>query len=299
VEARRRSGRDGRRRSTGALALVALCLTATAVQAHDELWTRLPKGQAWTRLFDGDDARARVKDGLLLGTGRERSKLLQDGRLRVERSKVYTRVKHPDSGAVVTLEPPWKVRSVLELSPTMRLLKSETWLDFHPQVDEEIRDEFERFFEWDHARSVVTGGGRELTHVLWKGGEQVERERYDYEPDDVPLEIVGLTIALAVQQGIDRFDFDLLLPGGSTHGVRSRVHRVRTARRFAAGYRVPHEHLTGDGELAVVEMRLSSPVKYLLFPHEFYMVFDAKRPTRLRAMWGGDPDENLQAFRID
>jgi hypothetical protein len=272
---------------------------ASAAQAYDELNTRLPDGKAWSQLFEGEDARAQVKDGLLLGTGREQTKLLNDGRLRVERSKVYTRVKHPDSGAVVSLKPPWKVRSVIELSPSLRLRKSETWLDFHPEVDEAIRDEFERFFEWDHARTVASADGRELTHVLWKDGKAVEHERYDYEADDVPLEIVGLTVALAVQRGIAHFDFDLLIPGGSTHGVRADVHHVRTARRFAQGYRVPREHLTGDGELAVVEMRLSSPVKYLLFPHEFYMVFETKRPTRLRAMWGGDPDENLQAFRID
>jgi hypothetical protein len=37
----------------------------------------------------------------------------------------------------------------------------------------------------------------------------------------------------------------------------------------------------------------------VFFPHHFYLAFSASEPSKLVMMWGGDPDKNLQAFRID
>ena len=53
--------------------------------------------------------------------------------------------------------------------------------------------------------------------------------------------------------------------------------------------------LTGD--LAVVDAWLASPIKYLFFPHHFYLVYAAEEPEKLLALWGGDPDEHMQAVR--
>jgi hypothetical protein len=83
------------------------------------------------------------------------------------------------------------------------------------------------------------------------------------------------------------------------HGVRSTVTLTRDVRKEARGYRVPKDRQLAKEPLAVVDMRLASPFKYLFFPHHFYMAFSAAQPSKLMMMWGGDPEATLQAFRVD
>jgi hypothetical protein len=70
-------------------------------------------------------------------------------------------------------------------------------------------------------------------------------------------------------------------------------------RRLSEGYPVPKDRQLAKEQLAVVDMRLASPIKYLFFPHHFYMAFSAAQPSKLMMMWGGDPEATLQAFRVD
>ena len=286
--------------------LLALCILAAAsgtARAHDELHEQLPAAGRWSALFGDSRSKAQVKDGLLLGVGHERTELLPNGNLRVFRTKTYHRVKHPETGKVVRLPDRWRVRTSLLLSPALRLIRGKTTLDFHKSVAEALgypfSEELERYFEWDEARVTATRDGRRLTRKLLLRGEVVESETYDYERDDVPLEIIGMLISVAVDQKVDRFDFDLLVPGGATHEVQAETHRVRDASRFTDGYPVPRGALKPSGDKAVVVMRLSSPVKYLIFPHKFYLVYDATEPSKALGLWGGDPDEHLQAFRAE
>lgn len=289
-----------------ALGVAWLCLLCSSTAlAFDDLNTRLPaKGRLGAFFRDGD-SRASVKDGPLLGHGRESVRVLPNGRIRLVRRKTYTRIRDPESGKIVKLPEPWHASSTLLLSPQVRLLKATTRLDFKRSikkvlVDEDAMDQLERLFEWDEAVTTANRAGDQLTRVRKLRGAEVDRESYEYEPDDVPLEIVGMMLSVAVKNRVDRFDFDLLVPGGSTHGVRSRIHHTSNPAPFAKGYKVPARHRkAGARALAVVEMRLASPIKYLLFPHKFYMVYPTAEPDKLLAFWGGDPEEHMQAFRLE
>jgi hypothetical protein len=152
-------------------------------------------------------------------------------------------------------------------------------------------------FEWDRSITRAVGSGK-LERAQYLGKELVDSDDYDYPSEAVPLEIAGLWLAAAVQHRIDRFDFELMLPGGSLHGVRVHVHRTRDVRPLAKKYRLPPRYLQPFAEdLAVVEMRLASPIKRVFFPHHFYMAFASADPQRLELAWGGNPEEPMQAFR--
>ena len=43
-------------------------------------------------------------------------------------------------------------------------------------------------------------------------------------------------------------------------------------------------------------MRLSSPIKKLVFPHHFYLAYDVAQPTNLVAFWGGKPGQHQAVF---
>jgi hypothetical protein len=280
--------------------LVGLLAFASAASAFDALMDRLPGGRR-SELFGARTARARVKDGLLIGRGDERSEVRADGRLEVSRTRTYERVKHPKNGKVVSLPEPWHVRSTLTLSPELRLIETETRVEFHRSVDRALKypftDKFGKLFAWDRAHTVANRSGTKLTRTLMLGDKVVERDTYDYEREAIPLEIVGLVLAHAVKSRVPAFNFQLLLPGGDTHGIRSRVHRTRDLSRFAKGYPVSLPKLTPGAEFAVVDMWLASPVKRVFFPHHFYLVYASEDPADLIALWGGAPDEHLQAFR--
>jgi hypothetical protein len=203
------------------------------------------------------------------------------------------------------LPEPWRVRATLEVSAKLRLLRADTTLWFHRSLDRALgrdasQDDFAPFFEWDRMVVSSDAAGDELHALTTRGKHTVSSERYAYPADGVPLEIVGLVMSLAVAQHRDAFSLELLLPDGSEHGVSARVHHVTDATAFGEGYEIPAKALKRDGrELAVVDLWLTSPFKRLLFPHHFYFMYEAARPSDLLAVWGGDPDENLQAFRDD
>ena len=76
------------------------------------------------------------------------------------------------------------------------------------------------------------------------------------------------------------------------------VHRVTDPAPFAREYDIPGDRLRDDGrQLAIVDAWLTSPFKGLFFPHHFYFTYDSARPSELLALWGGDPDLSLKAFR--
>jgi hypothetical protein len=279
------------------LAVLAIAVPVT-VAAHEALVGQLPKRGDFTTMFTAGVAHARVRDGLLIGHGREETQRLPDGRLRFVRFKTYRQVRHPDTRRLVPLSPPWRVRSEIELGPKLRLLRDHTHLELHEPRDEEIADHFEALFELTESLTKANAAGTELARVTRKNGRVVERQRYAYPRDAVPIEIVGAVIAFSVASTVERFEFDVLLPGGATHGIEADVHRVRSVAPFVEDYAVPVAELDRQGPLAVVDLRLSSPFKHLFYPHHFYLAFDADEPSRLVAMWGGDPDEDLQAFRV-
>jgi hypothetical protein len=280
---------------------LTLSLLAGVAYAFEPLVQRLPGDARRSDLFANRQQRAWVKDGPLIGRGQERSAVAADGRLHVWRTRTYERVKHPDSGKVFALPEPWHVESTLVLSPSLRLIETTTTLRFHRSVDRALSypfsEKFAELFEWNHVHTAASRAGDRLTRTATLAGKVVERDSYDYPRDAIPLEIVGLVLAHAVKNRVRDFDFELLLPGGDQHGIQSRVHRTRNPARFAAGYQVPLARLGAAGELAVVDMWLASPIKRVFFPHHFYLVYASDNPAELIALWGGDPDEDLQAFR--
>jgi hypothetical protein len=60
---------------------------------------------------------------------------------------------------------------------------------------------------------------------------------------------------------------------------------------------LPKTYLDPQEDLAIVDMRLASPVKKFLFPYHFYMAYAAEDPSRLEMAWGGDPDDPMHAIR--
>lgn len=275
------------------------------------------QGHAFTSLFErvrqdatlasglpDSDARASVEEGLLIGIGGEKIRRLPDGRLRIDRTRRYTRIRHPETGKIFNLPEPWDGTATLFVDPSLRLISSDTRFNFKRSADNVLGDyKLSEHQAWmfENDRSVLRASkdGKSLTHTGYLGGKPVKTERYDYPPSAMPLEIVGLLLAVAIERKVDQFDFELIVPGGGTHGVRAQVHRTRDLSRFAKGYRVPKQKLQTAEPVALIDMRLASPVKYVFFPHHFYLAFSEREPWKLEMLWGGDPDKNLQAFRID
>jgi hypothetical protein len=284
--------------------LLCAWVWAEPTRAFSSLFERVRQDATLAASLPESETKAEVYDGLLLGTGSERLRRLPDGRLRIDRTRHYTRIRHPESGKIVALPQPWSASSVLIVQPSLRLVSSDTRYNFKREADNILGDyKLSEHHEWmfESDRSVVRAStdGKTLTRQSFLGGQSKKNERYDYPPHSMPVEILGLLLAVAVQRRVDQFDFELIVPGGSTHGVRAQVHRTRDVTRFAKGYRVPKKNLIAPEPLAVIDMRLASPVKYIFFPHHFYLAYSEREPWKLMMMWGGDPDKTIQAFRID
>lgn len=185
----------------------------------------------------------------------------------------------------------------------MRLISADTRLAFHRSIDASVgyafTEEKAEFFEQDHMRVEANAAGDRLTRSTWLAGKGVKRESYDYPTDAVPMEIASFVLAAAVKNRVQQFNFDVLLPGGATHGVRSQIFRTRDVSRFTRGYSVPFKQLRFDGEYAVIEMRLASPIKRVFFPHKIYLAYASEDPATVFGLWGGDPDEPFQVVRKD
>jgi len=280
------------------------CICAYPQLAHgfDSLLHHVRLEPALANVFRDVDAYADVQDGFLIGTGSERVRHLPDGRLSIERVRHYTSVRRSDTQAVAKLPEPWEATASILLEPTLRLIRADTKLNFKRSGDSAFRDyklseKHAWLFESDRSLLRSVDAGRRLQLQTFQHGKLHKQDTYDYPGDAIPLEVVGMFLAVAVQRGVDRFDFNLLVPGGDIHGVRSEVTRTRDLRRFAAEYHVPRQRLVTAEPLALVDMRLASPIKYLFYPHHFYMAFSTTHADELAMMWGGDPDTNLQAFR--
>jgi len=278
-----------------------LALTSSAL-AFDSLFRHVGAEAPLAELFKDSDAYAEVQHGVMLGTGRETWTRLANGGLRIERAWRYTRARHPERGTVHALPDPWEARGSLEITKNLRLVRSDTTLKFHKSADRALEDfviseEYDRLFEWNRASTVASKDGKSLTRITRLGGEIVDEDTYDYEPEAIPLELASFYLSVAVHKKIDRFDFELLVPGGGQHGVRVEVHRTRDTRRYAKEYRLSKRYLDPQIDLAIVDMRLASPVKKILFPYHFYMAYAAEDPTRLEMAWGGDPDDPMHAIR--
>ena len=307
--ARRRVSREiaGMSRTSRGFRIVAsfgLALFALPPLAHafESLFVRIRLDPSLAALFTESEAHAEVQDGFLIGEGSERIRRLPDGRLSIERKRKYTAVRNTETKAVAKLPEPWSASSSVLIEPNLRLVRSDTRYDFKPSGDGvfpagKLSDKHSWLFEKDRTLVRAVDQGRRLQRQEIQRGKVIKEDRYDYPVTSAPLEVIGLYLSVAVARGIDRFDFDLLVPGGDTHGVRSEITRTRDLTRFAEGYRVPKARLKVAEPLAVVDMRLASPFKHVFFPHHFYMAFSIENPDRLVMMWGGDPDSNLQAFR--
>ena len=289
-----------RRSAAAAGALLLLAVDASPGAALEPA-AATPTIAQW--LFRPGEASAEVQDGLLLGRGYERIEHTGSGGLRVLRTRTYRRFRDLGSHRVVALPEPWSVRSTLELTASLRLRSAETVLSFHRSIDRALgrnasNEDLAPLFAWDRLQVRANAVGTKLHATTLLARRIVSEERYDYPPNGVPLEIVDMVMSLAVVQRRGDFEFELLLADGTAHGVSAHVHRVRDPSRFARGYEVPRKRFRDTGhELAIVDTWLSSPFKSLFFPHHFYFMFESGRPSELLAIWGGDPDEHLQAFR--
>jgi hypothetical protein len=239
----------------------------------------------------------------LIGIGTEQLRHMADGRLSVTRKRHYTSLRRLDNQQVAQLPEPWEASSSLVLQPNLRLVQADTRLSFKQEAgdalfaDYKLSEEHKWLFESDRTLLKAVDKGRKLQVQRFLRGKLVKEQTIDYPADSAPLEIVGLYLSAAVARGIDRFDFQLLVPGDGTHGIQTQVHRTRDVSRFAQGYRLPKARLRTDEPLAVLDMRLASPIKYVFYPHHFFMAFSVAHPEQLIMMWGGDSDTNMQAFR--
>jgi len=270
--------------------------------AFDSLFRHVGAGTHLADLFKDSDAYAEVQHGVMLGTGRETWRRLPSGGMKIERAWRYTQARHPEHGTIHELPEPWEAYGSLEVTKTLRLVRSDTKVKFYKSADNVLDDfvvseEYSRLFEWDHVSTDASANGKRLTRTERLKGKVTDTDSYDYEEDAIPLELAGFYLSVAVKKKVDRFDFELLVPGGSQHGVRVEVHRTRDTKRYAREYRLSKRFLEPDLDLAIVDMRLASPFKKFLFPHHFYMVYAAEDPTRLEMAWGGDPDEPMHAIR--
>ena len=297
-------GRLNVRRWVAASAFVGASVWAAQSQAFTSLFECVRQDASLASSLPDSEARATLEEGILLGTGTERLRKLPDGNLRIDRTRHYTRIRHPETRRVVDLPQPWSATSVMIVRPSLRMVSCDTRFNFRREADDilgdyKLSEHHSWMFESDRSLVRVSQDGRKLIQQAYLEGKQVKTERYDYPPHAMPIEILGLFLAVAVERRVDQFDFELITPGGDTHGVRAQVHRTRDLRRYAQGYRVPSQRLIAQETLALIDMRLASPVKYLFFPHHFYLAFSEREPWKLMMMWGGDPDKNLQAFRIN
>ena len=297
-------GRLSARHWVAASAFVSASIWAAQSHAFTSLFERVRQDATLASSLPESEARATLEEGFLIGTGTERMRKMPDGKLRIDRTRHYTRIRHPETRKIVDLPQAWNATSVMIVQPSLRLVSSDTRLDFKRDADGilgdyKLSDHHSWLFESDRSVVRVSQDGKSLIRQAYLAGKQVKRESYDYPPHAMPIEIIGLFLAVAVERRVDQFDFELITPGGDTHGVRAQVHRTRDVRRYAQGYRVPSQRLVAQETLALIDMRLASPVKYLFFPHHFYLAFSEREPWKLMMMWGGDPDTNLQAFRTN
>jgi hypothetical protein len=304
----RRAARSVSIRTMGSLSFrfwlgcaLALALPSAAF-AFDSFFRHVNSGQQLADLFKDSDGYAEVQQGAMLGTGRETWRRLPSGGLRIERSWRYTKVRHPEDGTVKAVPVPWEAYGSLEVTKSLRLVRSDTRLKFNKSADHVLKDfviseEYDRLFKWNRSSTVASKDGRSLTRRTYQGKEVIDEDTYDYEPDAIPLEIAGFFLSVAVHKKVDRFDFELLAPGGSQHGVRVEIHRTRDTKKYAREYRLSKRYLEPQIDLAIVDMKLASPIKKFLFPYHFYMAFAAEDPTRIEMAWGGDPDSPMQAIR--
>jgi hypothetical protein len=294
-------------RSRGALAAYAFLVVWTCAahgHAFSSLFEHVHQDATLAALLPESAARASMQDGVLFGTGSERLQRLPDGALRVDRTRRYTHVRHPKTGKFVKLPEVWEVTAALRLTPQLRLVSCDTRFNFKREADNILGDyrlsEHQAWmFEKDRSVLRANKDGTTLTRQDYLAGKPIKTERYDYPQGAMPVEILGLVMGIAVQRRIDQFDFELIVPDGDTHGVRAQVRRTRDLHRFAKGYRVPPSRLKAEETLAVVDIHLSSPIKSLFFPHHFYLAYADHEPWQLMMMWGGDPSETIQAFRIE
>jgi hypothetical protein len=288
----------------GLLFGVAVFAWSLPSRAFDSLFKRLDRSTSLAGALPDSESHAEVEEGFLLGVGMERLTHLPDGTLRLERTRKYTRIRNPDTGKLANLPEPWEVYASLIVQPSLRMVLADTRLSFKRSGDTVFPDykfsEHEAWlFDHDHSVTRASPNGQRMTHQEFNHGKLGKSETYDYPSQSVPVELIGLLLSAAVQRNIDKFDFQLLVPDGSTHGVSAQTHRTRDVRPYAKGYRIPPRHLVASEPLAVVDLRLSSPIKYLFYPHHFYLAFSVREPWKLMMLWGGDPDKNLQAFRSD
>lgn len=274
----------------------------SAALAFDSLFRHVGAGTQLAELFKDSDAYAEVQHGAMLGIGRETWTRLPNGGLRIERSWRYGKVRHPETGEVRAVPVPWEAYGSLEVNKHLRLVRSDTRLKVNKSADHVLEDyviseEYDRMFQWNRASTVASKSGRSLTRRTYLGKELIDDDTYDYEADAIPLELAGFYLSVAVDKKLDRFDFELLLPGGSQHGVRVVVHRTRNTKKYASEYKLSKRYLDPQTDLAIVDMRLASPLKKFLFPYHFYMAYAAEDPTRLEMAWGGDPDDPMHALR--
>jgi hypothetical protein len=288
----------------GLLVFLATCAWTLPSHAFDALFSRLAADRSLAARFPEGESHADVEEAGMLGVGTERMTHLPDGNLRLERSRIYTRVRHPDTGQVATLPEPWEVSASLIVQPSLRLVIADTRFRFKRSGDGvfpgyKLSEHEAWMFDHDHSVIRTSPDGQRMTHQEWDHGKLVKSESYAYPPHGVPLELIGLLLSAAVQHQVDQFNFELLVPGGSAHGISAQIHRTRDIRPFAKGYRILPRHLVAQETLAVVDLRLSSPIKYLFFPHHFYLAYSQREPWKLMMLWGGEPDKNLQAFRTE
>ena len=288
------------------LVLVAsgVCSWAAPGHAFNSLFERLGRDKTLSNLVTDEEFHWVVQDGFVGGTAIERVRHLPDGKLQIDRLRHYTRIRHPETHASANLPEPWEFETHLTLLPSLRLVQADTRLRFKRSADTLFADykyseKHAWLFQWDRSVTKLSSDGAHLELQSYLNHKPLGGVRYEYPQNAIPIEIIGTYLSVAARWHVDQFDFDLLLPGGSIHGVRSQIHRTEDLQPFAKEYRIPKQRLQPRDALAVVDMRLASPIKYLFFPHHFFMVFSAPDPAKILMMWGGDPKHDMQAFRVD
>jgi hypothetical protein len=291
------------RRRLHILFACSVCFAPTLAAAYDSLFARVKADASLAQIFPDGTARADLQDGMLIGSGSEQIKHMPDGRLTLTRKRHYTSVRRLDTKQVAQLPQPWEANSNIVLEPSLRLVQADTRFVFNQEAGDAIfpgyklSEEQKWLFEADHSVLKAVDKGQKLQMQLFRSGKLVKQKTIDYPPDSAPIDTIGLYLSVAVARGVDNFDFQLLVPGDGSHGIRAQIHRTRDVTRFAEGYGVPKARLHTLEPVAMLDMRLASPIKYLFYPHHFFMAYSVAHPEQLMMMWGGDAGSSLQAFR--
>lgn len=276
--------------------LLTLVFAAGTARAEGPLSAQLPKKTNLAKLIGEHSGKALVKDALLYGSVSAKTTLLKSGGLRLVKKKVYDRVQHPETGKIYKLKDKWTVDYKWEVNSRLRIVSGIVRKKMYRSIEKTLGgfpffEEYSKYLDWDEWRTTSNKNQTVLSTQKVLGGKVTDSESFEYEPNAVPIPVLELALAAAARHGLTSFDLDVLLPDGSAHGLDVTARSSKNLASVNGEYPFPasvRKMLKLDHPATVFEIRLSSPVKRLFYPHRFYLAY-AKSSRNFLGFWGGKP----------